>query len=236
MFEYSQYHLLLGLTTYACIPVSYLIAMTHHYLAERFFPKQRIQRAPTKREIDQCMEIVRFNLTWLFFLTILMGPFLEIVLLDMNAPLPGLRESAAKICFFLLFDDVWFYCYHRLCHAVPWLYVRLHKQHHLFTAPFPEVTLAVNPVELIIISMGTCTGPLVIFYGQTHPVLFWAYIVIRQLLVFEDHLGFDVPFSPTKFFPLVFGGATFHDLHHQKFKCNYASTFSIIDRIFGTAK
>jgi sterol desaturase/sphingolipid hydroxylase (fatty acid hydroxylase superfamily) len=171
-------------------------------------------------------------------LTLTLGPLMEMTLMPLSAPLPSAGEAIAKIFLFLLLDDMWFYAYHRLAHAVPWIYTTFHKQHHLFTVPFPEVTLAVHPAELLFLSLGTCIGPLGFFYRRTHPLLFYVYTIVRQLQVFVDHFGWElkgIPNSPFGLAPRIFGGTAFHDLHHQKFKCNYSSLFSVIDWVMGTA-
>ena len=48
------------------------------------------------------------------------------------------------------------------------------------------------------------------------------------------HVGYDLPWPPSRFLPLV-GGARFHDRHHRRFNRNYAPTFVWLDRLLGTA-
>jgi sterol desaturase/sphingolipid hydroxylase (fatty acid hydroxylase superfamily) len=230
----SQYQLFLGLTTYACIFGTYCGSIVTIYLGEKWFKPHHIQRESNETERWLCFRMVTFNLTWLFVATFFSGPFLEETLLDYDSQLPGVSEFIARFLLFFVIDDTWFYCYHRLVHSVPTLYIAVHKQHHVFTAPFAAVAFAVHPAEMMLQAFGSTLGPLLIFHGQTHPVLFWTFLVIRQLQGIEDHLGFELAYSPTHLFPSIFGGTSFHDVHHQKFKCNYASTFSFIDKAFGT--
>jgi len=230
--------MMLGLGAYLSVLLPLVGTVAFDRFARRFLAIRFIQRPPTAEEYRKCMNMAVFNLQWLFILTLSMGPLMERTLLPRSAPLPGLTEVVAKLLLFLFLDDLWFYAYHRLVHAVPWLYVTLHKQHHLFTVPFPEVTLAVHPAELMLLSLGTCIGPLGIYYKQTHPLIFYGYTIVRQLQVFLDHFGWELKrplHSPASLAPRVFGGTAFHDLHHQKFKCNYSSLFSVIDWAFGTA-
>jgi len=89
---------------------------------------------------------------------------------------------------------------------------------------------------------------------STHPIEFWAYLVIRIFLGVEDHAGMDIPWSTSHWLPGILGGTKFHDGslargrdaltrrrrrrvidHHLKFTANYASVFRIIDDVMGTS-
>jgi sterol desaturase/sphingolipid hydroxylase (fatty acid hydroxylase superfamily) len=235
MLHLTDQQLFLGQATYLSIIGTYLGAISLFYGIEHAVSIKRLQRPPTTYEVEQCFRMVAINLTWLFFATHLAGPVLEQALANYEDQFPSYGEAFIKLCLFFVVDDCWFYFYHRFVHSVPRLYVAVHKQHHIFTAPFPAVAFAVHPFEMMLQAFGTCLAPLGIFYGTTHPILFWTFLVIRQLQGIEDHLGYELAWSPTHYLPAVFGGTKFHDLHHQTFKCNYASMFSFIDRLFGTA-
>ena len=236
MLGQTDHQLFMGAMTYMSVGGTYMVAIALIHLLEKMFMFKHFQRDCSKEEMRECFKLVGFNLFWLFFATLSGGFMLEWCLADYDSPLPSLSEMVGKIILFFIFDDLWFYGYHRLVHADPWLYKVLHKPHHRFTAPFPAVAYYVHPGEMIALSIGTCLLPLGIFFRKTHPVLFWIWLSIRQLQVIEDHLGYELPWSPTNLFPkTLVGGTKFHDLHHQKFKCNYAAMFSIIDDFFGTA-
>jgi sterol desaturase/sphingolipid hydroxylase (fatty acid hydroxylase superfamily) len=233
----TDYQLFLGRVTYLVIVGTFISAVLLEDLINRIGSTQgrRFQRQPSKEEIRRCWFMVGFNLVWLGLASNISGRFLERLLLEYDAELPGGFEACAKIALFFVLDDLWFYAYHRTIHSIPPLYKAIHKQHHFFTAPFPAVSFAVHPAEMLLQSLGACLGPLILFAGQTHPVLFWAWLFVRLLQGIEDHLGYELKWSPTSLVPFLFGGSKFHDLHHQKFRGNYASAFGIIDRVFGTA-
>lgn len=225
----------IGRMTYLCILGTFLSAILLSFLTETVLTVKRTQRPPTRTEMEQAISLVVFNLSWLGLATCYVaGPILEACLDDIDAKMPSALVVCFQVAFFLVVDDIWFYFYHRLVHAVPWLYRTMHKRHHTFTAPFPAVAFAVHPLEIIFISFGTCLGPLVFMFGRTHPKVFWLWLVLRQLQVIEDHLGFEVQYSPARLLPKLLGGTKFHDLHHQYFRGNYAATFSVLDRLFGT--
>uniref|UniRef100_A0A671SN68 Cholesterol 25-hydroxylase like 1, tandem duplicate 1 n=1 Tax=Sinocyclocheilus anshuiensis TaxID=1608454 RepID=A0A671SN68_9TELE len=55
-------------------------------------------------------------------------------------------------------------------------------------------------------------------------------------LMTVDHIGYDLPYSPSHLVPFgLLGGAMAHDIHHQKPSSNFAPFFSHWDRFFGTA-
>ena len=49
------------------------------------------------------------------------------------------------------------------------------------------------------------------FLYSTHPVEFWAYLVIRIFLGVEDHAGMDIPWSTSHWLPRLLDGTKFHD-------------------------
>ena len=61
-----------------------------------------------------------------------MYPWARERLLIEASDVPSLGVVAAQLLACMLFDDVWFYCTHRVMHEVPWLYRNIHKQHHEF--------------------------------------------------------------------------------------------------------
>ena len=232
----TEYQLFLGKTTYLCFAGTYVGAVFVFEILRQTLKLPRIQRPPNDYELEKCFKMAATNLVWLFFVTtFLAGRFLEKALADYDDPLPGFGEWMVKFAIFFLVDDCWFYLYHRVVHTFPILYINIHKPHHIFTAPFPAVSFAVHPFELALQAFGATLAPLGLFYGKTHPIVFWSFIVVRFLQGVEDHLGFELSWSPTHLLPSVFGGTKFHDLHHQKFNCNYASIFSFLDKAFGTS-
>eukprot|EP01122_Echinamoeba_exundans_P003715 TRINITY_DN1378_c0_g2_i1.p3 TRINITY_DN1378_c0_g2~~TRINITY_DN1378_c0_g2_i1.p3 ORF type:complete len:130 (+),score=34.35 TRINITY_DN1378_c0_g2_i1:951-1340(+) len=102
--------------------------------------------------------------------------------------------------------------------------------HHEYQAPNSLSGEYAHPAETLILGVGTIIGPLCL---ATHITSVYIWIGIRLLQVVECHSGYDFPWSPRKFIPF-WGGAEFHDFHHETFTGNYASTFTIWDHVFGT--
>lgn len=141
----------------------------------------------------------------------------------------GLPWFWAVLLVCLVLDDVCFYCYHRALHAWPELYKNYHKPHHQFKAPFSWSSHAVHPVEMSLQSIGALLGP--VLFGFTLGQL-WCWLAVRQLQGVLDHTGYSI--DPIAWLPGV-GGTKFHDDHHKYLTGNYASCFSFIDRLAGTA-
>ena len=74
----------------------------------------------------------------------------------------------ARLALFFVIDDVWFYFYHRTLHTVPSLYIRFHKPHHVFTAPFAATSHAPPPVAMLLQGVGGMLGILLTsFFAAT---------------------------------------------------------------------
>jgi methylsterol monooxygenase len=61
----------------------------------------------------------------------------------------------------------------------------------------------------------------------------WAWLLWRLVETIDVHSGYVIPWNPLNLIP-GYGGARFHDFHHMNFTGNYASTFTYLDRFFGT--
>merc|ERR1711977_486908 len=122
-----------------------------------------------------------------------------------------------------MIDEIGFYWSHRLLHT-PYLYKRLHKQHHEFKAPVAVVGLWAHWIEHYIL-----TAP-VIFAVWLLDMHMWAAMCWYFLALFHislHHSGYE--------FPWIAGDmATQHDLHHEKFNGNFG-VFGFFDYICGTA-
>ena len=101
--------------------------------------------------------------------------------------------------------------YHRWLHADRDRYIRFHKPHHIFTAPFCWTSHAVHPVEMLLQSVGAMVGP--VFLGMNLRTL-WVWLAVRQWQGVLDHTGYELPIDPIGWIPGV-GGTKFHDNHHK---------------------
>jgi len=118
---------------------------------------------------------------------------------------------------------------HRFLHWKA-IYGYVHKIHHTFKAPFGIVAEYAHPVETIVLGIGFFIPMLLLC---DHLLFMFIWFLVRMVQTHEAHCGYELPFNPLYLVPF-YGGARAHDLHHKTFECNYSSTFTYWDRIFGT--
>lgn len=236
----SETVLLYGFGTYVVLLVSWLVSCLPFHCLDMMKTLQSRRLQPQKDRFShglatKALRMVLLNWSWLLFAVVAASH----VLADLFPS--GSRSSAdvlsfkfiVKVLVCFVIDDFSFYWYHRLLHSHPALYTRFHKPHHVFTAPFAWTSHAVHPVEMMLQSVGTMTGPLLM--GMSLEEL-WMWLAIRQLQGVLDHTGYDLGLLEPGFgmLPWIFGGTPFHDEHHRRFNGNYASCFSFFDDLFGT--
>ncbi|EGC38421.1 hypothetical protein DICPUDRAFT_76017 [Dictyostelium purpureum] len=148
-----------------------------------------------------------------------------------RTPLPSLFYFISSLMICVVLDDFFSYFIHRTIHT-PFFYKHVHKKHHILTSPDGFSAEYITLYEGLAYGMATfvCT---VLF--QRHLFSFWAFIIFKVYEIVETHSGYNVPWSPSKLIPF-WGGATFHDYHHRNSVGNYASTFTLWDKLFGTYK
>lgn len=131
----------------------------------------------------------------------------------------------------LLFDTQYFF-WHLLHHKVHWLYYFFHKEHHAYTATFSLTTEDTSVWEMLTLSFFATLNPALL---DCHPLTEMIFFITNIYLSVEAHSGYEFPWSVHKLVPFgLFGGSQHHDLHHLKFKVNYAPYFTHWDRLFGT--
>jgi methylsterol monooxygenase len=71
----------------------------------------------------------------------------------LELPFPTLFDMVASNVFFLVVEDCYQYFFHRLLH---WgvFYKRIHKQHHLYSAPFGLASEYAHPIETVVLGLG----------------------------------------------------------------------------------
>nr|WP_233170708.1 sterol desaturase family protein [Herbaspirillum sp. ASV7] len=153
-------------------------------------------------------------------------------LLQASASLPLLpRLSLAFVV-----GEVGFYWGHRLSHEIPWLW-RFHAVHHRPQQMYYLVNTRAHPVDLVLTRLFGLT-PLYLFglagpgaAGMATPV---AVILIGTVWGFFIHSNVRFRFRPLEW---VLATPVFHHWHHSRvdhINRNYASTFPLLDRLFGT--
>jgi methylsterol monooxygenase len=149
-------------------------------------------------------------------------------------PFPSLFTMAYQIAIFFVVEDAWHYWMHRALHWGP-LYKNIHKIHHQYSAPFGLAAEYASPIEILFLGLGTVGTPILwcALTSDLHILTMYAWIALRLFQAIDAHSGYDFPFSLHKIFPW-WGGADFHDTHHEKFIGNYSSSFRWWDKWMDT--
>lgn len=152
--------------------------------------------------------------------------------LSTDASAFGWPLIAASFVGFLVFNDAWFYAWHRLLHH-PKLFRYVHAVHHKSVDVNPFSVYSFHPVEALL--LGTAVIPVVLLVPIYLPVLGAAQMVGLANNVMS-HLGYELlPRWYIKVPPFRWmNTATFHCLHHTKLNGNYGLLFRLWDRLFGT--
>jgi methylsterol monooxygenase len=191
---------------------------------------------PTAWEQTQCALLVLLShftvelpQIWLFH------PMCQYFGLETSVPFPSPWKMAYQIAIFFVLEDAWHYWTHRAMHASSFLYKNIHKIHHQYSAPFGLAAEYASPIEVMILGFGTVGCPIVwcAITKDLHILTMYAWIVLRVFQAVDAHSGYEFPWSLHHFFP-VWAGAEHHDVHHEKFIGNYASSFRWWDFVLDT--
>lgn len=159
-------------------------------------------------------------------------PFLDWYGIRWSDPFPSLWTVLWQQVASLVLEDFFEYWGHRLLH-VPWLYQRIHKVHHHFKTPFAFTGAYAHPIEVVWLGLATFFPGFIL---KPHLFTFYVWINLRQFDTAITHCGYDLP-NPLHWLPFdIYGGTRFHDYHHTAFNYNFASRFTIIDKLCGTYK
>ena len=225
---------LYAVTPTVVVTVAYLAGPAFTYLLER----SRASRAyKLQRKVHDgatwwaCLRHVFFHkLTSEIPLTFAAYPAFVWLGVSAEPPLPSGWVVAATLLGCLVVEDAWHYFAHRTLHT-KWAYKKIHHVHHKYTTPFGPAANYAHPAETLFTGFGTIL-PVLLLRPHLFTMLVW--IVVRQWQAISVHVGYDLPWRPSRFLPFL-GGARFHDRHHERFNANYAPTFVWWDRILGTA-
>lgn len=210
------------------------------YLIADFIPsfrKYKIQKNEVNnyRKIVHCFMATLFSHIFIQFPLMVFGhPLFDRLGLQKDLDwIPSWSTIFWQCTLCLILEDFYHYWAHRFLHWKA-IYKYVHKVHHYHTAPFGIAAEYAHPVETVFLGFGTMLGPIVLMVMSTfHLMTLYTWLSLRLIQTVEVHSGYSFPFWPTKIIPF-WGGAKFHDLHHMTFSSNYASTFTLWDRVFGT--
>jgi len=146
--------------------------------------------------------------------------------LDPSPALPSPRTLVFHIVGYACVDEVLFYWMHRLAHH-RLLYRHVHKVHHEWTAPIALATDYCHPVEHALVNVLPNIAYAILIGSDPFSYLFWW--IISYVASQTNHSGYRLPSAD------LTGESqpNFHDLHHQKFTCNFGST-GHLDWLLGT--
>ena len=133
---------------------------------------------------------------------------------------------------YLFLHDTWFYWTHRAMHWPP-LFKRMHAVHHASRPPTAWAAMSFHPSESV---TGAIVIPALVFLIPIHVGVLLGVLTIMTVMGVTNHMGWEI-------FPrrIVHGSlgkglitASHHELHHQKYKCNYGLYFRFWDHLCGT--
>ncbi|WP_343348224.1 sterol desaturase family protein [Sphingomicrobium sp. XHP0239] len=133
---------------------------------------------------------------------------------------------------YLFAHDTWFYWTHRAMHWPP-LFKRAHAVHHASRPPTAWAAMSFHPWEAL---TGAIVIPLLVFLVPIHIYALGFVLFVMTFMGVTNHMGWEI-------FPKwwVHGRlgkhmitASHHELHHQKYRCNYGLYFRFWDRVCGT--
>ncbi|KAK4906040.1 hypothetical protein LTR66_017755 [Elasticomyces elasticus] len=210
-----------------CFWVPAIFYLVLDAIAPAFSQRHKIQPAPkqpTRQDILRCFTVVAQNQ--------ILSSVLHLTLLSVTSragsgssyriekSFPGAIEIIRDVVLSLLMREALFYYSHRLLH-IPYLYVRIHKKHHRFTAPIGLAAQFAHPIEQIFANALPISLPPQLLHS--HVLTFWIFLSFELFNTVTVHSGYDFFHNKAKM----------HDLHHEKFNLNYGSV-GLLDWVHGT--
>ncbi|XP_055503263.1 cholesterol 25-hydroxylase-like protein [Leucoraja erinacea] len=219
----------LGVYLSFCLPYVVMDLLAPRVVALQRY-KIQAQNHPSVKMMANCLVQTLYNhLIFIFPLSVghwYWSP------MDLPLAAPELPRTVLDILACLLLFDFQYFVWHLLHHKVPWLYRTFHKAHHKYTATFALTTEHSGAWETLSLGFFAAVNPVIL---GCHPLCSFLFFTVNIWLSVEDHSGYDLPWATHRLVPFgLFGGAPHHDLHHMKFKANYAPYFTHWDRLLGT--
>lgn len=135
--------------------------------------------------------------------------------------------------FLLMFlQDTYFYFMHRWVHW-PYFFQKIHQVHHDSRNPTPWAAFSFHPLESLLEAL---IIPVLVLLVPAHPVAFLIFLMIMTASSVLNHVGYEL--FPAGFYKnrvlkwLI--GATHHQMHHQKYNCNFGLYFTFWDWLLKT--
>lgn len=144
----------------------------------------------------------------------------------------GWLYLVASVLLYLFLHDTYFYWTHRLMHR-PRLFRVMHRVHHQSRQPTPWTAFSFHPYESII---GAVIIPCLVFIIPIHVGGLLFILTLMTVSSVVNHTGFEL--LPDGWLKGIAGRhvitAAHHNLHHQRYACNYGLYFRFWDKLMGT--
>ena len=223
---------------FACIFASVYVAHLAGYFAlgafvvclNRHHPHRRIQ--PGRRGEERARAEMVQSAKALLPISAMMatGLWAQRHGLTLFAPLElSWTSFLAMLAVSVILFDAWFYWAHRVMHWRP-LY-RFHRLHHRSVAPTVWSTYSDDLIDAVVHQSYLLIAPLLL---PVPPAVLIAQRLYDHVNGQIGHAGFEYFAAGTARRPWPLVCTTFHDQHHELFRCNYGNFFSVWDRLMGT--
>ncbi len=181
------------------------------------------------------------ELMWTYFYNnFLIAPILMLIFYYLSNPdisfeFPSLLRHLIFIRILHFADGFGFYWVHRIVHT-PYLYKRIHKQHHKNTNTTVLVVVDAHILEMILANLLPKYFALLILGPHLHFATFISSIFITFIEGHDTHSGYSFPISPFNY-ETYYGNSDFHNFHHLKNVGNFGHPHDCYwDKLFGTDK
>ncbi len=205
---------------------------------ERTFARRRVQKSKrfTKKQLTHEL---RYTLVTFLMGTVSVGAVMALRARGMttlvervDATPAGALTVLAWVAGIVVFNDAWFYGWHRLLHT-PTLFRHVHAIHHKSVDVNPFSSYSFHAFEAFI--LGAWVVPAAMVLPLPLPALGLVQVV-GLLNNVNSHLGYELLPAWWVRAPLLSwsASATYHNLHHQRLHGNYGLFFRFWDRVLGT--
>jgi sterol desaturase/sphingolipid hydroxylase (fatty acid hydroxylase superfamily) len=144
----------------------------------------------------------------------------------------GVAGVAASLVGLVLFNDLWFYGWHRLLHT-PWWFRHVHSVHHKSVDVNPFSSYSFHAFEAFILSAWFIPAAVLVPLYLPAVGALQLFGMVNNLM---SHLGYEL--LPRWWIKVpglnLSNTSTYHNLHHLQLNGNYGLHTRIWDRVFGT--
>jgi len=130
----------------------------------------------------------------------------------------------------VLLFDTWFYWAHRAIHH-PKLYKKIHRWHHKAITPTVWSNNSDTFLDNLFCQSYWLVAPILL---PAPTLIICLHKIYDQITGMLGHAGYEYAAGNMSASPSPLIGTSFHDQHHSAFHYNFATHFSIWDRLMGT--